>query len=342
MCLAMIICLQDEQAGPLCSPMTRRIDAPNARQFSRLTADQLTGICCALLVVVLFSSFTLTSRLGRRSEMGIEDLAALRFGIGALVLLPVFLKHGLAGLTLLQAVRLAFLGGVGFALFAYAGFFLAPASHGAVLLHGVLPLVTFVITFTMTQTPASRRGFTGIAVMALGIALMVIDSISSADRWQLLGDACLLAAAICWAAYGITVQQLAISPLRSAAIVAVLSMLIFWPIYLPLTGASGLIAASLEHLLLQGIFQGMLIGAASILVYTRAVATLGASGTALFTSLVPCLTTFLAVPLLGEVPGPDVLIGVATVSIGMITAVMARRPGLPLSNGCETESQSEN
>ena len=295
-------------------------------RFANLTADRVVGILCALLVVILFSGFTLISRIGSKSAFGIGDLAALRFGIGALVLLPVFLKHGLSGLAIWQAGSLAFLGGLGFALFAYSGFFLAPAAHGAVLLHGTLPLFTFLIVLVLTPGTAARRGLPGVIMIALGIALMASDSLSGAGTRQLLGDASLLAASICWSAYGIMAQRLAIPPLRAAALVAVLSALAFLPAYFLTIGASGLLAVGLEQLIVQAIYQGVLIGAVSILVYTRAIATLGATGAALFTAAVPCLTTVAAVPLLDEIPNITVWTGVAIVSIGMIVAALGRRP----------------
>jgi drug/metabolite transporter (DMT)-like permease len=216
------------------------------------------------------------------------------------------------------------LGGLGFALFAYSGFFLAPAAHGAVLLHGTLPLFTFLIVLALMPGATSRRGLAGIVMIALGIALMASDSLSGVDTWQLIGDASLLAASICWSAYGIMAQRLKIPPLQAAAMVAVLSALAFWPVYLPTTGAAGLFTASWDQLLLQAVYQGILIGFVSILVYTRAIATLGATGTTLFTAAVPCLTTIAAVPLLGETPTTAVWMGVAIVSVGMIVAVFGR------------------
>ncbi len=302
----------------------RRAAATTA-QPATISAERIVGLSCALLVVILFAGFTLVSRLGARTDLGLEDLAALRFGGGALALVPVFLKHGLAGLTLRQAAGLAFLGGLGFALFAYAGLFLAPAAHGAVLLHGTLPLFTFLIVVASTRGTAWRRGLPGVVLIGLGVALMASDSLSLTDARQLLGDACLLLASVCWSAYGVMAQRLKVPPLQAAAIVAMLSMLVFWPVYLPVTQAAGLFAASLDDLLLQTIYQGVLIGALSILVYTRAVVSLGATGTALFAASVPCATAIAAMPLLGEIPSMAAWAGVIVVSVGMVVAALGRR-----------------
>lgn len=79
-----------------------------------------------------------------------------------------------------------------------------------------------------------------------------------------------------------------------------------------------LISAAWRDILVQGVFQGVLIGALSIFIYTRAVALLGAVEVAYFTAMVPGLTTFGAWLLLGEPPGAMALAGLGLVTFGMI------------------------
>jgi len=158
-----------------------------------MSGDRMAGTACAIAAVTLFSSFTLVSRLGLASTLTLPDLAALRFGIGGCLLLPVLLRRGLGGVRRRDAAVLALLGGVGFAPLAYAGFSLSPAAHGAVLLHGTLPLFThLLLRATGGQAPTPRRT-AGVAVIAAGIALMARDSLAHADARQLLGMVC-----CCW------------------------------------------------------------------------------------------------------------------------------------------------
>jgi len=281
-------------------------------------------IMCALTSVLLFTSFTLVSRLGFSSSLAPADVGALRFGIGGLVLLPVLLRHGLAGVRWRDAAALAGLGGLGFALLAYSGFALAPAARGAVLLHGTVPLFTFAIIGTTLRQPRTRDQFVGAALIGGGIALMAYDSFAAASPRQLTGDGLLLLASLFWSGYGVVTRRLALPPAQSAAIVAVLSMCCFLPVYALLPGKA-LFLVSTRELLLQAIVQGVLIGAISIFVYTRAVASIGPTRTAFFTAAVPCVTTLAAVPLLGEIPSRAVAMGVCMVTLGMIVAVRRGR-----------------
>lgn len=283
------------------------------------------GIACAMLSVALFSSFTLVSRMGLASSLTTPDLAALRFGIGGVLLAPVLLRSGLRGIAWRHAATLALLGGFGFALLAYTGFSLAPAAHGAVLLHGTLPLFTYLLTRGNGRNAQASRRPLGIAMIAAGVALMACDSLIAANAHQFLGDTLLLLASLSWSAYGVVSRRLGLPAAQGAAIVAVLSMCGFLPLYALLPGKAILTAGNSE-LLRQALVQGVLIGAVSIFVYTRAVAALGAARTALFTAAVPCITTLAAMPLLGETPSRAAVCGVAIVTCGMLVAL---RTGMP-------------
>ncbi|VFR51287.1 Permease of the drug/metabolite transporter (DMT) superfamily [plant metagenome] len=282
------------------------------------------GVACALLVVALFSGFTLVSRLGfTRSPLTLPDIAALRFGVAGLLMLPVLWHYGLRGLAPRRAVLLAFLGGLGFALFAYAGFLMAPASHGAALLHGTLPLTTFLAAMLLTGAKAGVAKRTGLALIGIGVAAMAWDSLLGASSRQLLGDAALVCASLCWSFYAVTARRLGLAPAHAAAIVAMLSCLAYLPVYAVLPDKA-LWAAGWQDILIQAGFQGILLGVVSIFVYTQAVASLGAQETALFTAAVPCLTTMLAVALLGEMPTATAWAGVAVVTIGMAVALRGK------------------
>jgi drug/metabolite transporter (DMT)-like permease len=288
-----------------------------------LSREKAIGVLCGLAVVALFCSFTLISRIGFSSSLTLPDIAALRFGVGGVLLLPLIARHGLSGLSWRQALTLAFLGGLGFALFAYSGFALAPAAHGGVLLHGTLPLFTFLLGSRLLDRGSSRGAATGILLIAVGIAMMALDSMLTATRQQLLGDVSLLLASVCWSSYALMARRLKLEPARAAAVVAVLSMACFLPLYLFLPGKA-LFLVSWQEVMLQAGFQGIFIGTISIFVYTKAVSALGASETALFTAAVPCVTTLAAIPLLSETPSIAALVGVAIVTAGMIVTLRRR------------------
>jgi drug/metabolite transporter (DMT)-like permease len=292
----------------------------NAGRAISVARERFIGLACGVLSVLLFSSFTLASRLGLSSSLRLPDLAALRFGIGGTLLLPVLVRGGLRGIAWRDAVALAFCGGIGFALLAYAGFALAPAAHGAVLLHGTLPLFTDAIIRVRSRPTVAHHRPAGMVLIASGVALTAWDSVTAASARQLLGDGFLLLASLSWSSYGVLSRRLALPPATGAALVAVLSSCAFLPFYALWRGKT-LLGVGHRELLLQAVVQGALIGAVSIFVYTRAVAALGPATTALLAAAVPCITTLAAVPLLAEFPSTIALGGIGVVTAGMIVAV---------------------
>jgi drug/metabolite transporter (DMT)-like permease len=246
----------------------------------------------------------------------------LRFGIGGLLLAPVLIRRGLAGISRRDALALAFFGGWGFAFFAYTGFWLAPAAHGSVLLHGTVPVFTALLA---GPASTSRRApqVVGIVLIALGVAAMAYDSLSAARATQLLGDGSLLAASLLWSGYGVRLRSSGLAPAHAASIVAVVSMCGFLPIYAFLPH-DALFSVGSYRLLTQAAVQGVLVGAISIFVYSRAVSILGATVPSLFTAAVPCLTTLAAIPLLSETPSRAALTGGAVVTLGMVVSIRSR------------------
>ena len=299
--------------------------AMNARMRRRaLALGYLYGAVC----VAIFSSFVLISRIGMRTDLAAPDLLALRFGIGGLILAPVLLRFGMRGTSFRDAISLAVLGGVGFATLAYAGIARAPATHATVFLHGTLPLSTVLIVAAYARAWPSRHRLVGISTIAAGVAAMAWDSLENADGAQLLGDGMLFAAATLWSAYAVLARVRNVSALHAAAFVAVLSSIIYLPVYVTL-GRSNLINASAPDLMLQASFQGIVIGVVSIFAYTRATALLGATSPALLTTIVPTITTVLAIPLLGEWPSMIVAAGIVMTTMGMLIALRGIQPNEP-------------
>lgn len=305
---------------------------PAAPVHSRRGVARAFGIAA----VTLFSAFTLVSRLGVVAALHPLDLAAMRFSIGGAILLPVLWRHRRAPVRLRDAASLAVLGGVGFATCAYTGFALAPAAHGAVLLHGTLPLSTYALSYLVGDR-RPERSLVGVGVIFVGIVAMAADTVVKSTCRQLAGDGALLLASISWSSYGLRARRLGLHPAHAASIVAVLSAVAFLPIY-ALVRVSPFRDVPWRDLLLQGVFQGVLIGAVSIFVYTRAVALLGAVEVALYTAAVPCITTATAVGLLGERPSAIALAGVVVVTAGMVLTLRRRGPGIRAAGQPAAES----
>src|SRR6185437_7012113 len=123
----------------------------------------LRGALYGLAAVSIWSGWIVVARLGLKTSLTPWDIAALRFGVAGLLLLPYVVSKGLA-LKRLGWIGLAaiVLGGGAPVLFANAGLLFAPAAHAGVLFPGVMPLAVALLAAAILQEPftaAKKTGF---------------------------------------------------------------------------------------------------------------------------------------------------------------------------------------
>jgi drug/metabolite transporter (DMT)-like permease len=95
--------------------------------------------------------------------------------------------------------------------------------------------------------------------------------------------------------------------------------LAYLPIYLLVFGPRVLNAPAAE-LVVQGVYQGLGVAVAALMLYAFAIRVLGATTASLFMPLVPVFGVLLAIPVLAEIPSAVQLVGMVGVSIGMALA----------------------
>jgi drug/metabolite transporter (DMT)-like permease len=289
----------------------------------------LRGFWYAVATACLFTAFVLGSRAGLKTSLEPFDIAALRFGVGALVASPVFLRHWFGDLRIWQAAVLALTGGGGFALAAYTGFSLAPASHGSALIHGALPLTTIVVHAALSRRQPTSAQVSASLVTLAGILLMLWDSVGSVSPRQLWGDGSLLLASMLWAAYGICLARWEVPPVPAAAMVVTLSAAYYLPIY-AFSSLGSMHTAAWSDICFQAILQGVLIGFLANICYARAVTGLGPARTAAGLAIVPVAVTIGGIFVLGEMPSSIAWCGVCLVVLGvMLHTAIATSPHRP-------------
>ena len=296
----------------------------DARPAATPTAAEATatrqGFLAAGVVVLCWSGFNIVSRIGGRSVLTPFDLAALRFMVAGVLLSPLFIASLRNGHTLHWTRRalLALSGGLGYALFAYVGFSLAPAAHAGVLVNGGIPLATTLIGWLAFGLQPTRRAWMALAIAALGIVLIGHHGFQLRDAaGTLRGDLCYLLAACCWGLYGQLIRRWQIPPLTAAANVAVCSAVLYLPVY-GLWLPKGLALATHAQILLQAGYQGIVAGVIAAIGYTFATLRIGPTRASLMLALVPPISAVAAVPLLGETLTAEILAGALLVTCGAL------------------------
>ncbi len=292
--------------------------------MSNLTPrDVWIGLACAVLVVIAWSGFIVLSRAGALGVLMPTDLVALRFGVAALVMLPVFFwkGRGFGGLRVPQVLALASTAGLGFAFFAMLGFSLAPAAHGSVLMPGTLPFFAAITCWFILKESPSLRKLIGLGIIAVGVLALALGSFTTdptGTTW--LGDLSFLAGSASWAVYLALTRRWRVSPLDGTVAIALGAAAMYLPVYwLFLPGA--LMDAPWSQWVIHGGYQGLVSVVLNTLLYTRMVATFGPTVSTMITALVPGVAAVAAVPLLGEPLTTAALVGLVAVTVGMVVGV---------------------
>jgi drug/metabolite transporter (DMT)-like permease len=284
---------------------------------SRDLAQYLRGAACGLAAVGIWSGWIVVARLGLRTSLTPWDIAALRFGVAGLLMLPLVFTRGLAfdrlGWSGLAAIVL---GGAAPVFLANWGLTFAPAAHAGALFPGVMPLLVALLAAAVLReefTPGKMLGFALILPGVLAITLASGGEFGSVENF---GHALFLCAGLAWAFYTVALRRARLDGLHAAAISAVGSALLYLPIYCVLPG-TGIAHAPWFDIGLQAFVQGILTAIVSLMLYGRAVGILGASSGAAFAALCPAMTALFAIPVLGEWPQKQDWAAIVLISAGV-------------------------
>jgi drug/metabolite transporter (DMT)-like permease len=278
-----------------------------------------------LAAVAIWAGWSVMTRLAVTTSLDAWDIAALRYGVAGLILAPILLQRGLARNRLGWLGLAVFIAGQGapYALVAAGGLRFAPARDQGALNPGCMPLfVALIAAIALGEKFSSTRKFGLFLILAGALTIIGWRGWSTSRSF---GDALFLFAAFLTAGFTVVMRQAKLKPLHTAALVSTGSLAIYLPIYFAQYGTR-LTQLPLAEFAVQAIFQGVVVTIVALILYSRAVAILGASGGAAFGALVPALSALFAIPLLGEWPTATDWVAIALISAGVYLASGAPLP----------------
>jgi drug/metabolite transporter (DMT)-like permease len=307
--------------------------APSSAAATRERLRRRLAVAGMLLSVLIFGSNFVVSRHAVLHGISAHDLLALRFATAGILLLPVFLKPGLAqcgGVGWRRGFWLAVTSGFPMTYLMLTGLTLAPAAHGATIGPGTVTLIGIIGSVVLFGAKLSRALVIGIGGVLAGLACLAIAGSSGATGDTLRGDLCFLGVGLLWGFYPLLIQLWKVDGLKAAAIVSVLSMA-YLPFY-ALFFFRGFDIAPWWVLGFHAVYQGVLNVIIGLWLWGWASHVLGGAVVGRFPPLIPVTGTTLAIPALGEIPGPVQFLGFALIIGGLFIASW-RRPARKAHQG---------
>lgn len=308
-------------AGHTLSAKKPRGDALDQQQHSSTALGIGLGIATALI----WGSWPVFSRLSVEQNLNAHDITALRFGVAGLVLLPYLWRKGLAGLPWKAPALMVCGAGAPYIFLSVVGLKYAPAGHfGVITPSTMLVYASLAGWLFMNDKPGPKR-IMGLVLIVAGVACVGWEGFTNSHEKAWIGDLIFILGGFLWATYTVSSKMYGVGSLHATALVSVFSMMLYLPIYL-IFDLGNMGEASMTEILSQGFFQGILVAIIALICFTQAVAILGVSRGSVFGAMVPCMVLLFAIPVLDEWPTKIELLGLATVTAGMILALFKSKP----------------
>ena len=287
--------------------------------------SHLTGYAAAWCIVFVWSFWLIVSRVANQSGLTIYDLAAFRYGLAALIAVPLCLYYKpWRGLRLAQIAVLSFILGPVYILIVFSGFLYAPAAHGGIFMNGVLPLISILFALVLIRVlPSLRQAMGAVLILVSAIALALDASVSSGkDAW--IGDLLFLVGALFFSIYMILSERWKLGAMQIIFCGTVVNAAIYLPVWyfwLP----SGLSDAPMGPLLLQAIYQGFVPNLIGLLFIAHASQNIGTGNTSFILAAVPGGGAILGALILGETLSLIGILALILLTSGLLLSVRRRR-----------------
>ncbi|WP_198671133.1 DMT family transporter [Oceanibium sediminis] len=278
------------------------------------------AILALVATILIWASFLVVTRAAVTTRLGVTEVGLIRYGVGALLFLPVALRHGvIPAIPLWQLIALPLFGGVGFLVCLGLGLKIAPVADSGVFTPSMLPLYVAILSSLFLAerfSPGRKIGFVLIVVGALSVGGWSALGTAEPGVWR--GHLLFTAASISWAFYTVTFRISGLGAAHASAVLCFWSALAFAGI--ALVNGVDFSGIPLETLAIQVLFQGVLSGFVATYTFFYAIRHLGPSRTSAFAAMVPVLAALGGWAVLGEPIGWIKAGGILVVSAGVALA----------------------
>jgi drug/metabolite transporter (DMT)-like permease len=261
-------------------------------------------------------------------------LATVRFSIASLVFIPIIaweLKHGRA-VKLRDLVELALLGLLSVSVYfwlQYTGIKYAGAGISALLVVGLIPILTGVASFFALKEAYGLQELLGTALGLLGVGLITVPGLllNRVDWLFYLGVLCLFLNAACWALYSTLSRRLVNRtrrPLMNAACVTVLGTIALIPVSLTSDWSS--IASLRPEQWLSVLYLSLVCSCGGYFLWNLALSRMEAVKVAVWQYLEPPVAFMGEALVFNMMPSPTIPIGATAIIIGALLTNWSKSP----------------
>ena len=279
----------------------------------------LMGYIAMIMVLLIWSGFSLTVRAINNSPLAIADVALIRFSVPVIVLFPFIPKY----FNAIKKVRFTsiifiLLGGIPFLFLASWGAKIAPTAYVGTILAGTPPLFIAILSYLFYGQKISKKRFFTLSFIFIGVLTMIIGSDNNISGSMIKGVGFLVCASIVWATYTIGLKRAGLKAIIVAIILSYLSFIITFTLIIFGVISSNWGEFTIQEALPFVLIQGVGVGILATIGFSCAVNQLGSARSSIMGALSPGITALLAIPIFDEPLSIAILCGISLTITGVI------------------------
>ncbi|MFA5869748.1 MAG: DMT family transporter [Candidatus Bathyarchaeia archaeon] len=297
-----------------------------------MAGDRGYGTAAAITVSIIWGlSFVAASMV--LTTLSPVILATVRFIIAAAIYSPVIVWEYRRGNrpSLADLKELALFGFLSISIYfwlQYTGVQYAGAGVSAVLVTGLIPVLTGLAGAVLLKERFNLRRGLGIALGLTGVALIALPKLifGSVDWLFLVGVACLLGNAVCWSMYSTLSRRLMKrigKPLMVTAYTTLWGMLFLLP--MSLTSDWGALSALTTSQWVSILYLAVVCSTGGYLLWNYALSKTEAVKASVWLYLEPVAAFIGSFALFGVVPTPLTMLGGAAILIGALLTSLSKQ-----------------
>lgn len=301
--------------------MYKKTKLPLTHINASLKSFLIKGYMPMVIVLLIWSGFSLTARAIGSSALTIADVALIRFAVPAILLTPFIRSHfnEIKNMSL-RDVPFLLLGGIPFLFLASLGAHSVPTAYVGAIIASTPVLFVAILTFFIYGKTMTFKSMLSLFVILLGVFIMLLGQPSRISHEMIQGMDFLFGASFVWASYCLGIKRAGLSSIAVAMVVSYVSLFIMLVLML-----SGVVATNWGTFTLDEAFpfilvQGVGVGFLATICFSYSIAQLGAVRTSVLGSISPGITAILALVIFGESLTVLMGLGIAITIYGVITS----------------------
>lgn len=285
--------------------------------------DRVTGLLAGLGVVMIWSGWIIISKWGLSRALTVWDVTGIRFlTAGFIMLIYAYLsKTSIKALFTPTIMLCSLCCGIFYVCASLIGLLMSDAANTGVIINGSLPIMCAAIIFGWKRGRLNTPQYIGILLILIANILLFTSSGGasfSALLWLLFAAFAIAFYSVSMKIWNIKINTIMIS-------VPLINAIVFTPIWFFLP--SHLTIAPFNEIILQGVYQGIVVSIVALFCMTYSINKLGAVSASTIMALVPIVSVLLAMVFLDQQLSLQMAASIIICSVG-IACYSALQPAL--------------